>query len=235
MSEPDASVARPAGMKMANMLLLAAPLLACSGPKEAKEEQAANAEAVDGAMPQPANEAAPDVSDAAREPADPDPLIGETVALAEWRKAENRTACAPLALASDAGGAGKPRRANFSGGWAVAFDQPDLRSAYGIAGPGLIPDDRRLHEENVAALEKQWPYARRFGPGENLPNGSFAGYGIEGAQGYSPSNPDGRGQQSLAYLRIPGQLCQYNVWSKLGRAHLEALLENLRIVQAPEG
>ena len=217
------------------MLMLGASVVACSGPKEAKEEQAANAEVEDSAMPRPANEAGLEVGNAASEPAEADPLIGETVAVAEWRKAENRTACAPFALASDAGGAGKPRRANFSGGWAVAFDRPDVRSAYGIAGPGLIPDDRRLHVENVAALEKQWPYARRFGPGENLPSGSFAGYGLEGAESYSPSNPDGRGQQSLAYLRIPGQLCQYNVWSKLGRAHLEALLENLRLVQAPEG
>ena len=217
------------------MLALSASLLACSGQPEDKEEQPSNAEVVEGNVPQPANEAGTAAGNVATEPADPVPLIGETVAVAEWRKAENRTECAPLALASDAGGAGKPRRAKFSGGWAVAFDQTDVRSAYGVAGPGLIPDDRRLHEEKVAALEKQWPYSRRFGPGESLPSGSVAGYGVEGAQSYAPSNPDGRGQQSLAYLRIPGQLCQYNVWSKLGRAHLEALLDNLRIVQAPEG
>ena len=217
------------------MLALGASLLACSGGQDDREEQIANPEEAETNASQPAKEAGPATVNAPAKAAEPDPLIGETVAVAEWRKAENRTACAPLALASDAGGSGKPRRANYSGGWAVAFDRPKVRSAYGFAGPGLIPDDRRLHEENVAALEKQWPYARRFGQDENLPAGSFAGYGVEGADSYAPSNPDGRGQQSLAYLRIPGQLCQYNVWSKLGRAHLEALLENLRIVQAPEG
>lgn len=234
MPEPDASATRRAEMRNAIIFALGAFLLACSGQQDDRKERTAKTAKVDGAKPQPANETEPAADDAPTKAADPDPLIGESVAVAEWRKAENRTACAPLALASDAGGAGKARPARFSGGWAVAFDQPDLRSAYGFAGPGLIPDDRRLHEENVAALEKQWPYTRRFGPGEKLPNGSFAGYGVEGALGYASSNPDGRGQESLAYLRIPGQLCQYNVWSKLGRAHLEALLENLRIVQAPE-
>ena len=61
---------------------------------------------------------------------------------AEWSKAANRATCAPLALKSDARPGGKPRAATFSGGWAVAFDQPDRRSAYGFAGVGALPEDR---------------------------------------------------------------------------------------------
>jgi hypothetical protein len=204
-------------------------LFACSGPSpeaEAPSENSAIAsDTVETAPAQPVNEATPEPP--------PRPLIGEAIALAEWRKADNRAECAPLALVSDVGGNGTPRRANFSGGWAVAFDRPNLRSAYGFAGPGLLPDDGEAHEARVAALEVQWPYMRHFRQGENLPDGSAAGYGLEGAEAYSAANPDGRGQDSLAYLRIPGQACQYNIWSKLGRAHLEALLSNLRVVKVP--
>lgn len=113
----------------------------------------------------------------------------------------------------------------------MAFDRPELRSAYGVAGSGLLPDDRAGQEERVARLEAQWPYIRRFGSGDKLPAGSVAGYGLEGAEPYSAANPDARGQDSLAYIRIPGQACQYNIWSKLGRGHLEALLDHLRMVK----
>lgn len=38
--------------------------------------------------------------------------------------------------------------------------------------------------------------------------------------------------RQLAYLRVTGQRCLYNVWSQLGRSHLEALLGELRVVDA---
>ncbi|HEY5610921.1 MAG TPA: hypothetical protein VIL97_06930 [Thermoanaerobaculia bacterium] len=34
-----------------------------------------------------------------------------------------------------------------------------------------------------------------------------------------------------AYLRIAGQQCLYNLWSRLGRDHLELLLDELRLVR----
>jgi len=46
------------------------------------------------------------------------------------------------------------------------------------------------------------------------------GYGREG----------GTGPNWLAYVRIPGQDCLYNVWSRRGQAHLEELLAELRFV-----
>jgi hypothetical protein len=128
------------------------------------------------------------------------------VFLAEWRKAENRATCAPIAPASLGEGAGaSPRAATFSGGWAVAYDRPGLRSAFGVAGTGSRAADPAYDA---------WPHRRAWA------DGSGAGYGPEG----------GTGPNQLAYLRIQGQDCLYNVWSRLGRAHLEHLLDNLRFV-----
>jgi hypothetical protein len=80
-----------------------------------------------------------------------------------------------------------------------------VRSAFGVAGTGVDAADPSYSE---------WPYSRVWN------DGSSAGYGPEG----------GTGPNQLAYLRIAGQDCLYNVWSRLGRDHLEDLLENLRFV-----
>jgi hypothetical protein len=131
------------------------------------------------------------------------------VYLNEWRAAENSGTCAPLAPAEahveDAG----PRRAQFAGGWGVAYDLPELRSAFGVAGTGVEADAPAYYE---------WPLERAWS------DGSTAGYGPEG----------GVGPNQLAYLRVTGQGCLYNVWSRLGVEHLEALLESLRFVEVPD-
>ena len=143
--------------------------------------------------------------------------------MTEWKKAENRKWCALVAPA-DVGTIGegaRARRANFAGGWAVAFDKSNGpgsdrggsfcercgRSAYGIAGTGV--------EADSGGPEYQWELHREWS------DGSSAGYGLEG----------GTGPKYLAYLRIHGQGCLYNVWSHLGREHLEFLLEQLRFVK----
>lgn len=156
------------------------------------------------------------------------PLIAERRALAEWAKAENRKSCAPLALAAPGTPEGTPRAANFSGGWAVAFDLPGLRSAYGFAGVGLLPADRASPSLHRRHLKKQWPYFRELG---RLSRPSFAGYGVEGAEAYPLANTDGIGLHSLAYMRVSGQRCTYNVWSRISRAHLEWMLDNLRLIR----
>lgn len=165
----------------------------------------------------------------------PQPRLGAAIALSEWSKAPNRAACAPLALASDGGAPNaKARRANFGGGWGVAFDLPGRRSAFGFAGSGLLDGDRAPHSEKVEALSAQWPYMRRWTAAENLPEGSAAGYGVSGASPYPPDNEAGHKLHSLAYLRIPGQQCQYNVWSAISRVHLETIL-GLLVVIDPTG
>lgn len=100
----------------------------------------------------------------------------------------------------------EPRVAHFAGGWGVAYDLPELRSAFGVAGAGVDPGPDTYDE---------WPHQREWS------DGSRAGYGPEG----------GQGPNQLAYLRVRGQSCLYNVWSRLGRTHLEALLDDLRFVR----
>lgn len=125
----------------------------------------------------------------------------------EWRKAENRATCALVAPASLGDGAGaSPRAGVFSGGWAVAYDRPGMRSAFGIAGSGSTPD---------STTYDAWPHKIRWA------DSSSVGYGPEG----------GTGPNQLAYLRIHGQQCLYNVWSRLGVAHLEFLISQLRFVE----
>ena len=58
-----------------------------------------------------------------------------------WSSAENRESCALLAF-RDPSGLGmeaEPRVATFGGGWGVAYDLPELRSVFGVAGTGVEP------------------------------------------------------------------------------------------------
>jgi hypothetical protein len=139
------------------------------------------------------------------------PLAADAVPaqyIAQWRKAENRATCAPIAPVDTADRPGaKPRPANFSGGWAVAYDEPGLRSAFGIAGAGI---------EATGAGDSPWPDSITWA------DGSIASYGLEG----------GTGPGYVAYLEVAGQGCLYNLWSNLGEAHLLALLHKLRRVEA---
>lgn len=134
--------------------------------------------------------------------------------LAAWGDAENRDWCALLAFdhppPRGADVAAQPRVARFGGGWGVAYDLPDLRSAFGVAGTGVEPGPDTYDD---------WPHRREWR------DGSRADYGPEG----------GSGPKQLAYLRVEGQRCLYNVWSHLGRTHLEELLESLRFVEPTQG
>ena len=145
---------------------------------------------------------------ASLQPSDVGPVFASA-----WRAAQNRTTCALLAprTPGDAGAASvdeaTPRAATFAGGWGVAYDLPETRSAFGVAGTGA--------RANEPGTFDQWPHSRTWA------DGSRVGYGPEG----------GTGTNQLAYLTIPGQGCLYNVWSRIGRAHLESLLEQLRFVE----
>lgn len=126
------------------------------------------------------------------------------VYLTEWRRAGNRVNCDLLAFVDLPPGA-TPRRAEFSGGWGIAYDTAGTRSAFGVAGTGISASGPQYGA---------WPHTRTWADGSN------AGYGPEG----------GTGPNQLAYLRIVGQDCLYNVWSRQGVEHLESLLERLRFV-----
>ena len=135
-------------------------------------------------------------------------LAVPAVYVEQWSKAENRDTCALIAFRGlgEKGAGAHSRAANFAGGWAVAYDLPELRSAFGIAGAGVKADDPSYDK---------WPYIYEWG------DGSKVEYGPEG----------GQGPNQLAYLRIQGQDCLYNVWSRLGKEHLEQLIRELRFVQ----
>lgn len=127
-----------------------------------------------------------------------------------WSRAENRETCALIAFVDTAATHdAAPRVAAFSGGWGVAYDRAETRSAFGVAGTGVKASDPSYDE---------WPHRLTWS------DGSSAGYGPEG----------GTGPNQLAYLTIAGQECLYNVWSRLGRLHLEQLLATLRFVATPE-
>lgn len=130
--------------------------------------------------------------------------------LKQWRQAENRDGCAIVALPDNSQAqraAARARAATFHGGWAVAYDLPNQRSAYGIAGAGVLVGD--------GSEVYRWPKQKTWA------GGSRAGYGLEG----------GVGPQYLAYVWVAGQDCLYNVWSGLGEAHLLQLLDGLRQVE----
>lgn len=126
----------------------------------------------------------------------------------QWEKSENRSTCALIAPRSvgTAGANATPRAATFSGGWAVAYDLSNLRSAFGVAGTGA---------SKTGDTYDQWPHRQTWD------DGSSVEYGPEG----------GTGPNELAYLRIEGQDCLYNIWSRLGREHLELLIRELRFVR----
>lgn len=208
------------GLSMKRMITLALCCTALAACDAAHDAAQTGTEAPD--TPQAPISPPPHVDpDAPNAPA-PQPLAVD-LTRNEWKTAANREDCAPLVFTSDGGAPAEARRANFSGGWGVAFDTDEVRSAYGVAGPGVVDGDRAGGQES--RLRSQWPY---FTVLDDLPQPAFAGYGLEGAQPYRSEVPDGVGDNSLAYVRVGGQTCTYNVWSRLGRAHLEVLLQSLR-------
>ena len=162
---------------------------------------------------------APPAAPAAAEPAPWNAhaaIAAPPVVLAEWRKAENRATCAPMTLADT--GSATPRRANFSGGWGVAFDAPGQpgrdpsgapcaacgRGTFGIAGAGI---EKGEDAENVYAA------GMMIFAGTNR-----ALYDLEG----------GSGPNWLAQIHVDDQRCIYYVWSFLGREHVEQLIRGVR-------
>jgi hypothetical protein len=129
------------------------------------------------------------------------------VLIEAWNEADNQTWCSALAPGGFDVGEATARPAEFSGGWAVAWDLPDLRSAFGVAGVGLpVFDDIGVRHRNQVTFD----------------DGSVLGWDGEG---FDPSNP-----RLLGEFAIPGQGCAYQVWSELGPEHLIAFVRSLRFV-----
>jgi hypothetical protein len=147
-------------------------------------------------------------------PWDAEPLSSDDVpaVLAEqWHLAENQLWCSAL-YPSDLGGVSDAtiRAAEFGGGWAVAWDTPAQRSAFGIAGVGLPA------WEDIAV---RMPSVVTYGD-------VAVGFGGEGF--------DETATKRMAEFSVPGQLCAYQVWSELGDEHLLTLVDSLRRVEGLE-
>ena len=127
----------------------------------------------------------------------------------QWMKAESKSLCPIIALPKQASSHLKEhsvRRAEYASGWGVAYDLPDMRSAYGVANAGTMNTNDGLYN---------WPYNITY------QDGSMVGYGHEGG------NPSAKW---LAYIVIPQNNCFYNVWSAQGKTHLEQMIADLRMV-----
>lgn len=127
----------------------------------------------------------------------------------EWAKSDLKNKCPILALPIKADSHivnHSVRRANFSGGWGVAYDLPNLRSAYGVALSGISAP---------VGNESIWDNYHLY------PDGTELTYGREGG------DPNG---QWLAYLTLGSSHCAYNIWSKHGKSHLEQIISDLRPV-----
>jgi hypothetical protein len=152
-------------------------------------------------------------------------ISAPTVLIQQWQMADNHQSCA--AVLPDSFGevkGGKPRRANFAGGWAIAYDRPGLpgrlasgnpcsscgRGVFGVAGTGAPAEG-----PEAAGTLDQGSVERLYS------DGSRAVYHLEG----------GNGPDYLASLYIKGQGCLYNIWSFAGKDHLEYLLDHLRFVE----
>ena len=129
---------------------------------------------------------------------------------AEWKKSEIGRKCPLLVLPSTANSHlidRNVRRANFSGGWGVAYDLPTLRSAYGVALSGV---------SDPAGRNSIWNDYYVYQDGTELT------YGREGG------DPNGKW---LAYLTLGDNYCFYNIWSKQSKSHLEQIISDLRVVK----
>ncbi len=139
----------------------------------------------------------------------------------EWTIAENKDS-ARLVLPADVGlsANASPRRANFSGGWAVAWDES--------SGPGVEPTGAFCETcgRGVAGVAgTAAPASKNFAP----PFINVVQWSDGSAVGYTGPRPDDR--QFLANLFVTGQGSLYQVWSYLSQRHLEYLISQLRFVE----
>jgi hypothetical protein len=150
------------------------------------------------------------------------------VLVTQWEDSDVRRFCSALYTTTPLPGGAVIRSANFSGGWAVAWDLGEGpgrfasgeycddcgRGAFGIAG-AFGPADG--DETEIWERELDW-----F-------DGSKAGYGFEGLGDGSAGEP------LLMYLLIKDEGCLYNVWSFLGEDHLLGIVNGLRFVEGLRG
>ncbi len=100
------------------------------------------------------------------------------------------------------------------------YDCPDCgRGVFGVgSGRPAPPPPRDSDRGRALVLGRAWD------------DGSIARYGETPAVAGSATNSN---PQAIAHVEVPQQRCHYDVWSYLGREHLEVLLDGLRVVAVP--
>lgn len=143
--------------------------------------------------------------------------------LRAWDRAENREWCAPIAprsLGAAAEGA-RARAGVLEGGWAVEFDR---RGMPGIARDGTACGDCGRGVFGVAgtSMTPEGLAGEADAPTPTFRDGSHAEYEVSEAENVA-----------AATITVSGEGCVYQVWSFLGREHVEELVRELRRVDLP--
>lgn len=136
--------------------------------------------------------------------------------------------CPPMSFANLGDGAGATSR-KLVHNIGVAWDKPGSPGQDPDGSPsatsgrstfGLLAFPRKAEPLQSWAFRIEWD------------DGSAAGYGYEGET--DPRNDPNplKTTKWLAQLNVEGHNCSFNVWSHLGRKHLEHLLSSLRYVRA---
>ena len=172
--------------------------------------------------------AIPAVADLPPAPWNDAPLAANEVPaplMASWRRADNRSWCAPVAPRSLGAGQGaRPRRGTgIEGGWSVEFDRP--------GAPGLTLDGRTCARCGRAAFGI---VGAALSPEEALPPEADAPSFRDGSRAQFEA-PASETEPAAVTISINGQGCTYQVWSFLGEEHLHGLVDELRFVDTGSG
>jgi hypothetical protein len=145
--------------------------------------------------------------------------------VAAWERAENRDWCAPIVPRHFGAAEGaRARASNLEGGWAVEFD---LRGMRGVARDGTVCDRCGRGVFGVAGTsmtpdEIVSPDSEAILPVPSFADGSHAEFELDETE-----------QVAAATITLSGQGCVYQVWTFLGREHLDQLVAELRRVAVP--
>ena len=141
--------------------------------------------------------------------------------LQAWHRSENHGWCAPLAPTTLGAGEGaRARSGAYAGGWSLEFDQ---RGAAGMTAGGDVCETCGRGTFGVAGT------AMSADEAEDLVGGTATVLADGGRIDVQASSED---PAAVATIVVPGQDCVYQVWSFLGRAHLDTLVASLRLVDA---
>lgn len=141
--------------------------------------------------------------------------------LQAWHRADNQGWCAPLAPTTlGAGDGARARAGSYAGGWSLEFDH---RGSAGMTARGEVCETCGRGAFGVAGTAMSADEAQDLvGPTAT----------VQADGGRIDVQASAEDPAAVATIVVPGQDCVYQVWSFLGRAHLDELVASLRLVDA---